>query len=103
VIEFELALAFAGTATSSGYGRSSWSTPATPRADDRPDREPHQTTPAKLMHRLQLVESFGLDHDGVDYVLEAILDEIEHLVDLQRTIMLVRIGDQLTPCRTRTQ
>jgi hypothetical protein len=41
------------------------------------------------------MEASGLDGEGVEYVLEAMADEMEHLRDLYRTMVLMAIKAQL--------
>ena len=54
------------------------------------------------MQRVELIEAFGLDHEGVDYILDVILDEMDHLLDLQRMLFLISVRDRaLTPARSQ--
>ena len=43
------------------------------------------------MQRLEPMEALGLDNAGPLFAVEAIYDEIEHLLDLQRTRLLMEI------------
>ena len=50
-----------------------------------------------------MIEAFGLDHEGVDYILDAILDEMNHLLDLQRMLHLMAIRERVMVRRPQTR